>query len=131
MDSTYLGCIGYNDSPEELGEPGGFWWFEDEDELWETFNLSQQLDAAFDQLGSPTYSAVLLIVDQRGSLVAHLLVISTEPVYGRQNELLVATIEWLNGEGYALSADRLSIGIRPAHPPEKHPLLQVKMPVPK
>jgi hypothetical protein len=50
-DSTpspiYLGSIGYNESPEALGEPGGFWMFENYGAMWEAFAISESLNDAF------------------------------------------------------------------------------------
>jgi len=57
----YQGCWGYNDSPDELGEPFGFWHFEEEAHMWGALTRSEGLNAAFETLGAPTYSAVLLV----------------------------------------------------------------------
>ena len=46
--TAYLGCLGYNDSPDELGEPSGFWHFSDEERMWGAFARSQGMNAAFE-----------------------------------------------------------------------------------
>ena len=61
--TDYLGCLGYNDNPNELGEP--------------------------------TYSAVLLATDPDGYALFHLLVISVEPIYPREVALLERAKGWL------------------------------------
>ena len=93
--TAYLGCLAYNDSPEELGEPFGFWHFTDEGHMWGAFARSQGMNEAFETLGEPTYSAVLLATDPDGYALFHLLVISVEPIYPREAALLERAKGWL------------------------------------
>ena len=94
-ETVYSGCLGYNDSPEELGEPSGFWHFDDEDRMWGAFSRSEGMNAAFEVLGAPTYSAVLLARDADGYALFHLLVISVNPIHPREAELLAHAQAWL------------------------------------
>jgi len=91
----YQGCWGYNDSPDELGEPFGFWHFEEEAHMWGALTRSEGLNAAFETLGAPTYSAVLLATDAQGYALFHLLVISVNPIHPRQADLLAHAQAWL------------------------------------
>ena len=93
--TAYLGCLGYNDSPDELGEPSGFWHFSDEGHMWSAFARSQGMNEAFETLGEPTYSAVLLATDADGYALFHLLVISVEPIYPREAERVEQAKGWL------------------------------------
>jgi len=93
--TTYLGCLGYNDSPDELGEPSGFWHFNDEGHMWGAFARSQGMNEAFETLGEPTYSAVLLATDVDGYALFHLLVVSVKPIYPREAELIERAKGWL------------------------------------
>ena len=93
--TAYLGCLGYNDSPDELGEPSGFWHFNDQAHMWSAFARSQGMNQAFETLGEPTYSAVLLATDHDGYALFHLLVISVEPIYPREAELVELAKGWL------------------------------------
>ena len=95
--TAYLGCLGYNDSPDELGEPSGFWHFTDHAAMWGAFARSQGMNDAFEALGEPTYSAVLLATDADGYVLFHLLVISVEPIYPREVELVEQARGWLGG----------------------------------
>ena len=92
---AYLGSIGYNDSPEELGEPSGFWRFENYATLWQAFEASEQLNRAFDTLGDPTYSHILAGKDDAGVIIFHVLVLSTQAIYPRERELLAKAHAWL------------------------------------
>ncbi len=96
--TAYLGCLGYNDSPDELGEPSGFWHFNDEGHMWGAFARSQGMNEAFETLGEPTYSAVLLATDADGYVLFHLLVISVEPIYPREVELVERAKGWLSNQ---------------------------------
>jgi hypothetical protein len=104
-DSTpspiYLGSIGYNESPEALGEPGGFWMFENYGAMWEAFAISESLNDAFVQLGEPTYSAILTAKDEAGHPRFHLLVLSVQPIYPRKDALLAEAQAWLLQQGLA------------------------------
>jgi hypothetical protein len=74
--SKYLGTLGYNDSPAELGEPSGFWHFESSKRLWQAFEISESLNQTFDTLGEPTYSRIVLATDEDGYILFHLLILS-------------------------------------------------------
>ncbi len=76
--TSYLGTLGYNDSPEALGEPSGFWQFEDYQKLWQAFEASEQLNRAFDTLGEPTYSRIVMATDDDGYILFHLLILSVQ-----------------------------------------------------
>ena len=93
--TRYLGCMAYNDSPEALGEPGGFWWFHAEAEMWGALARSEGMNDAFEALGEPTYSAVLTATDDDGYVLFHLLVISVEPVHPREAALIEGAKQWL------------------------------------
>jgi hypothetical protein len=86
--TRYVGCFGYNDSPDELGEPAGVWQFPNYDAMWATFEISESLNRAFDTLGEPTYSAILLAIDTEGYLLFHLLVVSAKRIYPRELEVI-------------------------------------------
>ena len=53
------------------------------------------MNAAFEVLGAPTYSAVLLARDADGYALFHLLVISVNPIHPREAELLAHAQAWL------------------------------------
>jgi hypothetical protein len=92
------GCFGYNDSPEDLGEPSGFWVFENYAALWSAFEISEELNQAFDQLGAPTYSAILWgVKDQRVEF--QLFVMSVKPIRPRETELLAQARRWMAEQG--------------------------------
>lgn len=57
--TTYLGAFGYNESPEDLGEPHGFWQFEDYEALELAYETSTGLNDVFREMGAPTYSKIL------------------------------------------------------------------------
>src|SRR5690349_2784175 len=102
--TTYLGALGYNDSPEELGGSAGFWQFDHYAALAAAYERGSALDAAFNALGAPTYTFIITAIDAQGFIVFHLLVISVQPVYQRQYELLDMTIAWLKSQGHSLDA---------------------------
>jgi hypothetical protein len=93
--TSYVGCFGYNDSPEELGEPAGFWQFTDSAKMWSAFTISEDLNDGFDVLGEPTYSAILMATDGDGYILFHLLVLSTKLIYPREQEIIEAAKAWL------------------------------------
>lgn len=96
MSATqYRGCVGYNDSPEVLGEPSGWWWFEDYSQMWATFEQSESLNRAFDVLGSPTYSAILWVTDEMGFVLFHLFVMSARPIHPRADALIDMAKGWV------------------------------------
>ena len=97
--ARYVGCFGYNDSPDELGEPAGFWQFTNYDKMWATFEISESLNRAFAALGEPTYSAILLAIDSEGYLLFHLLVVSAQRIYPRELELIDSAKAWLLEQG--------------------------------
>jgi hypothetical protein len=99
--TSYVGCFGYNDSPEELGEPSGFWRFTDDAKMWSAFTISKDLNEGFELLGEPTYSAILMATDDDGYILFHLLVLSTKRIYARERELIEAAKEWLLEESIA------------------------------
>jgi hypothetical protein len=98
--TKYLGCFGYNASPEELGEPSGFWHFENHQKLWHAFGISEALNEAFDTLGETTYSRIVMATDGDGYILFHLLILSVQFI---SRELEAHTIEliktWLLGQG--------------------------------
>jgi hypothetical protein len=108
-NSDYLGCVGYNESHDDLGEATGFWWFEDEAQLWQTYQRSELLNVAFSNLGAPTFSEIIWMTDPDGFIVLQLLVISTQRIHGRQYDLLEITVEWLKRQGHILNADEVAI----------------------
>jgi hypothetical protein len=97
--TQYLGCFGYNDSPNELGDPAGFWRYDDDDAMWSAFNRAQMLDDIFGKLGEPTYSAVLLATDADGYVIFHLFVISVQPIRPREALLIEAAQGWIVAQG--------------------------------
>src|SRR5215213_1327094 len=99
--TSYVGCFGYNDSPEELGEPAGFWQFPDTAKMWSAFQISEDLNDGFESLGEPTYSAILMATDEDGYILFHLLVLSTKRIYPREQELIKAAKAWMLQEGFA------------------------------
>jgi hypothetical protein len=99
--TTYVGCFGYNDSPEELGEPSGFWQFPSYAKMWGAFEISEGLNKTFDALGEPTYSAILLATDADGYILFHLLVLSVKRIYLREKELLESAKIWMLEAGIA------------------------------
>jgi len=96
--TRYLGCLAHNDSPDDLGAPDGFWWFNAEAQMWGAFARSQGLNDAFEALGAPTYSAVLTATDDDGYVLFHLLVISTQPVRPRQQNFIDQAKQWLTDQ---------------------------------
>jgi hypothetical protein len=82
-----------------LGEPGGFWMFENYGAMWEAFAISESLNDAFAELGEPTYSAILTAKYEAGHPRFHLLVLSVQPVYPRKDALLATARTWLAAEG--------------------------------
>ena len=92
----YVGCLGYNDSPDEMGEPGGFWHFTDQTAMWTSFSRSEGLNDAFETLGAPTYSAILIGTDANQYVTFHVLVISTQPIRPREADILAQTQAWLD-----------------------------------
>jgi hypothetical protein len=109
-EATYLGAFGYNDSPAALGRPGGFWQFENYGALVEAYIRSADLDSLFERMGAPTYSLIIQGVDEAGYVILHLLVIATQPVYARQNELLEMATMWLNSQGRSIEKNALTVG---------------------
>ena len=99
--TTYVGCFGYNDSPEELGEPSGFWQFADDAKMWSAFVISEDLNDGFDALGEPSYSAILMATDEDGYILFHLLVLSVKRIYPRAQELIEAAKAWMLEAGIA------------------------------
>lgn len=99
--TSYVGCFGYNDSPEELGEPAGFWQFPDTAKMWLAFTTSEDLNEGFELLGEPTYSAILMATDEDGYILFHLLVLSVKYIYPREKELLEAAKIWMLKAGIA------------------------------
>jgi hypothetical protein len=96
LPPSYLGSIGYNDSPEALGEPGGFWLFANYAELWHAFTISESLNDAFTELGEPTYSRILTGTDSDGAIIFHVLVLSLHPIYQEQAQaILDKAVAWL------------------------------------
>ena len=87
--------IGYNDSPNELGEPSGFWLFDDYDTMITALDTAESLNRTFDTMGAPTYSALFRDADGKGQLLFFLLVISAKPVRPRREILLDKAREWL------------------------------------
>lgn len=107
--TPYLGAFGYNDSPEELGEPGGFWEFENYAALAAAYDRGSALDETFNTLGAPTYTYVIPAIDAQGYVVFHLLVISVQPVYVRQYDLLDKTVAWLISRGQLIEINSLRV----------------------
>jgi hypothetical protein len=99
--TSYVGCFGYNDSPEELGEPAGFWQFPDSAKMWSAFVISEDLNDGFESLGEPTYSAILMAADGDGYILFHLLVLSAKYIYPREQELIDAAKAWMLQTGIA------------------------------
>jgi hypothetical protein len=99
--TSYVGCFGYNDSPEELGEPSGFWRFTDDTKMWSAFIISEDLNEGFELLGEPTYSAILMATDEDGYILFHLLVLSSKRIYPREQELIAAAKAWMLEENIA------------------------------
>jgi hypothetical protein len=96
MTTDYLGAFGYNEAPAALGEPGGFWQFENYAALTAAYERSSELDQLFTRLGAPTYSHIIWGMDVQGVVILHLLVIATRPIYARQYDLLDQLVAWLN-----------------------------------
>lgn len=94
----YWGCYGYNDSPEALGEPAGFWQFESYDALWQAFEIAQMLNKALDHLGASTDAHLLTGKDEDGFILFHLLVLSITPIYPRSHLLLQTCATYLCAE---------------------------------
>ena len=99
--TRYVGCFGYNDSPNELGEPTGFWQFPDSAKMWSVFTISEDLNEGFEDLGEPTYSAILMATDGDDYILFHLLVLSTKRIYPREQELIETAKAWMLQEGIA------------------------------
>jgi len=98
--STYVGSFGYNESPDELGGPKGFWCFANYEALEMAYQTSSSLDEVFQELGLVTYSKIVWVVDQRGNAIFHLLVISVRnDLYLRQYDLMEHAVEWLKTQG--------------------------------
>jgi hypothetical protein len=57
--SPYLGAFGYNESPDELGGPKGFWHFANYEALEIAYRTSSSLDEVFQELGLVTYSKII------------------------------------------------------------------------
>jgi hypothetical protein len=93
--ADYLGMFGYNENPQALGEPHGFWRFATYDEFETALERAQALDVVFTDLGAPTYSHYILGINARGQVVLHLLVIAIQPIYARQYDLLDQFLAWL------------------------------------
>lgn len=109
--TTYLGAFGYNESPEDLGEPHGFWRFEDYEALELAYETSTGLNDVFREMGAPTYSKIIWGIDQQAYTVFHVLILSTQgDLYGRQFELLDTAVAWLKTQGYPdLDASQMGI----------------------
>ena len=88
--------IGYNDSPHELGEPSGFWFFDNYDAMITALDTAESLNRTFDTMGAPTYSALFRDADGKGQLLFFLLVLSSKPVRARHEQLLDQAREWLD-----------------------------------
>lgn len=98
--TSYVGCLGYNDSPEDLGEPSGFWQFENDRRLWQAFEVSESLNHAFDMLGEPTYSRIVLATDDDGYILFHLLILSVKFIsIARETEAIELAKAWLIEQG--------------------------------
>jgi len=109
--TTYLGAFGYNESPEDLGEPHGFWRFEDYEALELAYETSTGLNDVFREMGAPTYSKILWAIDPQAYTVFHVLILSTQgDLYGRQFELLDTAVAWLKTQGHPdLDASQMGI----------------------
>jgi hypothetical protein len=98
--SKYLGTLGYNDSPAELGEPSGFWHFESYKRLWQAFEISESLNQTFDMLGEPTYSRIVLATDEDGYILFHLLILSVHFISReRETHAIELAKAWLSEQG--------------------------------
>jgi hypothetical protein len=100
MSMSYLGAFGYNESPDELGGPMGFWRFANYEALETAYQTSSSLDEVFQELGLVTYSKIIWVVDQQGNAVFHLLVLSvSNDLYLRQYDLMEHAVKWLKTQG--------------------------------
>jgi len=109
--TPYLGAFGYNESPDELGGPKDFWPFASYEILETVYQASSSLDEVFQELGVPTYSKIIWVIDDQGASVFHLLVFSTrDDLYLRQYDLMEQAVAWLKTQGYA-NLDAQSLGI--------------------
>jgi hypothetical protein len=98
--TRYLGEFGYNDSPQELGEPAGFWKFKNYRVLWGAFVVSEGLNDAFETLGEPTYSRILTATDDDGYILFHLLMMSVRFISReREAEAIALAKAWLQAQG--------------------------------
>jgi hypothetical protein len=98
--TKYLGCFGYNDSPKELGEPAGFWHFENHQALWHAFGISESLNEAFDTLGEATYSRIVMATDDDGYILFQLLILSVQFIsIARETEAIELAKQWLVEQG--------------------------------
>jgi hypothetical protein len=94
--TKYLGCFGFNDSPEALGEPAGIWHFENMRDLWHAFGISEALNEAFDTLGEATYSRIAMATDEDGYILFHLLILSVKFIsLTHETEAIELTKQWL------------------------------------
>jgi hypothetical protein len=96
--TQYVGTFGYNDSAD-LGEVG-FFEYADLNALWQSFELSEALNQAYEQMGNPAYSRILLATDEQGFVIFHLLMISTRFIgIDVQNQALTKAKQWLSEQG--------------------------------
>jgi hypothetical protein len=94
--TTYLGSFGYNMNPQELGEPSGFWQFASYADLWQAFEASEALNLAFDTLGEPTYSRIVIATDDDGYILFHLLILDTQFISSeREAKVIEMAREWI------------------------------------
>jgi hypothetical protein len=94
--ASYLDAFGYNESPDELGGPTGFWRFASYEALEFAYQTSTSLDEVFQELGLVTYSKIVWVIDQKGNAVFHLLVLSArDDLYLRQYDLMEQAVGWL------------------------------------
>jgi hypothetical protein len=107
----YRGAYGYNESPGELGGSGGFWAFPDYEALTYAYANSSSLDEVLQQLGVPTYSTVISVIDQQGYAMFELLALSTRnDLYMRQYDLMELAVAWLNTRGHQ-DLDAAQLGV--------------------
>jgi hypothetical protein len=107
----YLGAFGYNESPERLGPPVGFWRFDDDDAFHVARRTAIDLNGIFGELGAPTYCHDVLALDQNRRALFQLLILSVkDDLYPRQFDLMEQAVRWLQTQGYP-DLDPADVGI--------------------